>query len=442
MYSATLIPEKTTVQTKSTRRKIILHIDFNSYFASVEQQANPFLRGKPIAVGGKGRRTVDVALAHQNETRYDLTAMRLERTVVTTASKEAKKLGVKTAMSTLEALQRVPELMVIPGDPHKYSEITKRFLNILKRYSDAVEQFSTDEAFADITYAAGDYLGATMIAQMIRADIKKECGVACTASIGAGPNKLVAKLASESVKPNGLTVIRPGRVKNFILTRELQDVCGIGPRIERRLNRMGISSMRALAETPLPELVQEFKSYGYFLYFASRGIGDDQVYDGLEDPKSVGHSYTYPHDLFGASEIKKNLLALCDRVAWRLRRDGFLATHLSVYARYSGFNGVGTSKKYREPMEDGLALYKSAWKLLDEIRDDNRGVRLLGVSASGLMKTRMPTALFPKEQKMQRLLRSLDKAQTRFGSGVWQRAATLGNVFKERSSGFAFDHEI
>ena len=118
--------------------KIILHIDFNSYFASVEQQANPFLRGKAIAVGGKGR------------------GSQLERTVVTTASREAKDVGIKTAMSSVEAKRLHPGLKMVSGDPKKYSEITKRFMNILRRHSDAVEKFSTDEASADLTFAAGD----------------------------------------------------------------------------------------------------------------------------------------------------------------------------------------------------------------------------------------------------------------------------------------------
>lgn len=416
--------------------KIILHVDFNSYFASVEQQANPFLRGKCIAVGGKGKNSVDVS----SNPRIDLTSIQLDRTVITTASKEAKALGVKTAMSSIEAKRILPELIIIPGDPHKYSEITDRFLNILRRHCDSVEQFSTDEAFGDLTITAGDYFGATMIAQMIRDDIKNECGEACTASIGIGPNKLVAKLASESVKPNGLTVVRPDNVQEFILSKQLQDVCGIGPRIESRLYNLGIMSMRALLATPLTKLTQEFKSYGQFLYLVARGKGDDIVNSEPADPKSIGHSYTYPHDLLSQGEIRKNMLGLCDRVAWRMRRDGFIATHLSIYAKYADGRGVSTQKRFKEPMEDGLMIYRSAWPLLDAIRDDNRGIRLLGVSASGLIKTKMPNSLIPKDRKTRKVLFALDKIQARYGSGTWKRASTLNTVFKERTSGWHYDH--
>lgn len=422
--------------------KIILHIDFNSFFASVEQQANPFLRGKAIAVGGKSKKSVDVAKAHTERQRYDIqNTLQLERTVVTTASREAKQRGVKTAMSSIEAKQICPDLILIPGDPHKYSKITHTFLDILRRHCDAIEQFSTDEAFTDVTIAAGDYFGAVMLAQMIRADIKKECGIACTASIGIAPNKVVAKLASESVKPSGLTCVMPQEVESFVTSCELQDVCGIGPRIERRLHEIGISSMKTLKDAPLAQLVDEFKSYGHFLHAVAHGIGDDTVVDTVEDLKSIGHSYTYPYDLTEPADIRRQLLALADRVAWRMRRDGFIGTNLSIYVRYKGFGGLGTQKRYKEPMEDGLSIYKNAWNLIERVRDPNIPIRLLGVSVSGLLKTRMPSALFPKEQKMHRVLHALDLIQSKFGSGAWQRAATVGTVFKERTSGWHYDHE-
>lgn len=422
-------------------KKIILHLDFNSYFASVEQQANPFLRGKAVAVAGKGKQSIDVAAAHRDHIRHRIEQSNLHRTVVTTASKEAKRMGVKTAMSSLEAKRICPELIIIPGDPHKYSEITKRFLSILRNHADAVEQFSTDEAFADLTIAAGDYFSATMIAQHIRDEIKQSCGEACTVSIGIGPNKLIAKLASESVKPNGLTVVQPHEAGDFVLTRDLQDVCGIGPRIEHRLHELGIMSIKALRRTPRSVLLDAFKQYGHFLYSAARGVGDDFVQNEEAPPKSIGHSYTFATDLIEPKDIQTGLLTLCDRVAWRMRRDGFIATHLSVHARYKDFNGIGTRKRFHEYMEDGLELYQNAWKLLDAKRTPRLPIRLLGVSASGLLRAKPPKRLFKKDEKMSRALEALDKIQTRYGSGSWQRASTMNIEFKERTSGWHYDHE-
>ncbi|MBU0613710.1 hypothetical protein KJ766_00275, partial [Patescibacteria group bacterium] len=226
--------------------KIILHIDFNSFFASVEQQANPFLRGKPIAVAGKGKHSINSNGNNENKKPITINQMDFGRSVITTASKEAKALGVKTAMPTKEAKKLCPDLIIIPGDPKKYSKITNTFLQILKKYSDAVQQFSTDEAFADITLAAKDYFGSILLAELIRKDIKTQCGEYCTASIGIAPNKLVAKLAGESVKPNGLTVVKPKEVQNFVLSRSLCDFCGIGPRVLNSLQADGISSVETL----------------------------------------------------------------------------------------------------------------------------------------------------------------------------------------------------
>ncbi len=466
--------------------KIILHLDFNSFFASVEQQANPFLRGKPIAVAGKGRYSIDVAghetiaggaavgtpTAHRRVRRtehrrgirrdrtrrasIDIRKASLRRTVVTTASKEAKALGVKTAMASTEAERICPELITIPGDPVKYSNITRRFMEILNRYADAVERFSTDEAFADITNAASDYVGAALIAQMIRQDIARECGAACTASIGIGPNKLIAKLACESMKPNGLTIVPPDSCALFVRTVELQDICGIGPRIERRLNLMGISSTTNLQKVPLHRLVREFKNYGHFLYNAAQGLGDDCVSPENEKPKSYGNSYTFPHDLKGARELKPNLLALCDRVAWRMRRGKCFGTPISVYARYAnpsprdggagggqriGFHGPHTSKRINEPLVTGLDIFRNAWGLIEPRLDLHQGIRLLGISVSGLFEAQPQVSFFKKQQKMHRVLGALDDASERYGRNIWQRAATLGTHFKARVSGWHYDHE-
>jgi DNA polymerase-4 len=332
--------------------------------------------------------------------------------------------------------------MVIPGDPRKYGEITQRFLTILKRYGDKVEQFSADEAFMDVTDGAGDWMGATLMAQMIRDDIRRECGSACTVSIGIAPNKLVAKLASESVKPNGLTCVQPKDVERFVQSRPMRDVCGIGPGIERRLAMLGITSMATLKNASLHQLVETFKSYGNFLYYAARGMGDDHVNDGDEPPKSVGHSYTFPSNLLTENEARVHLLALCDRVAVRLRKQGLLATHIAVYGRYGDFTSTGAGKQFREPFEDGLALFKAAWAMIKDQIDLEKGVRLLGISASGLLHAPMPHSMFKKDDRMHGVLGSLDRLSTRYGSGVWQRAATMKTVFKERVSGWHYDHEM
>ncbi len=417
-----------------------MHLDFNSFFASVEQQANHFLRGKAIAVAGKGRHSLDVAAAHKGQARVKINQLREQRSVVTTASREAKALGVKTAMGTWEARKIVPDLIVIPGDPQKYGAITERFYALLKRYADAVELASTDEAFADITVAAGDYFGATILAQRIRQEITEACGEKCTVSIGLADNRFLAKLASESVKPSGLTVVPPQEAADFVLTRPLIDFCGIGPRIVKHLERLGVTSTATLRRLSLAVLHDEFKSYGNFLYAAARGWGDNHVADIERQPKSVGNSYTFPSNLQTDAEVRMNLLALADRVAWRMRKHGVAARHVSVYARYGDFSGTGASKQERDVLVDGLELAHVGWQLLTPELDVNRGIRLLGISASDLVPLKGANPLLLQNRKQQRALAALDKISEKFGSGTWLRLGTMKTSFKERVSGWHYDH--
>lgn len=410
---------------KGFRMAIILHIDFNSYFASVEQQANPFLRGKPLAVGGKGR---GPGGSH--------------RSVVTTASREAKQMGVKTGMATWEAKRICPTLIMLPGDPQKYSEITHRMVAICTKYADQLELFSTDEAFLDITCSAQDYFGATLLAQTIRWELRTTCGSICTASIGIAPNKLVAKLASESMKPNGLTVVLPEHVEAFVRTRPLRDFCGIGPRIEHQLAELGVTSIDTLRAMPREALASLFQQYGHWLADAAYGQGTALLEDDDAPAKSIGHSYTFPADLLTPDDVYKHLLALADRVAWRMRRDHRAALRVSAYVRYGDFGSAGQDRLLREPLEDGLDIGTNAWQLLAPHLDYARGIRLLGVTVSEFRPRSNQQSLLGKSDNMRNALYALDMVQTKFGQDAWRRGRTLDTVFRERTSGWHYDHEL
>lgn len=409
-----------------------MHLDFNSYFASVEQQANPHLRGKAIAVAGKAPSAND---------RGDAEA-RLRRSVVTTASREAKARGVKTGMATWAAKKLCPELILVPGDPQKYSEITQRFITVCRKYGDALEQFSTDELFLDVTTGAQNYFGASMMALMIRRDLQAACGSVCTVSIGIAPNKLVAKLASESMKPNGLVVVRPQEVEAFVKSRPLKEFCGIGRGMEKRLEAIGVTSVETLRTLSRAKLIELFHSYGAWLADAAQGVSQDPVAEDEAPPKSIGHSYTFPHNLHTLADVRKNLLALADRVGWRLRKQGMVATRISTYVRYGDFTSDGSARLLGEPITDGLAIGNNAWSLIAPKLDLARGVRLLGVTVSELREAQMPTPLFRKEQKMQRVVRALDKVQAKYGTDSWRRGTTASTNFRERTSGWHYDHEM
>ena len=403
-----------------------MHVDMNSYFASVEQQANPFLRGKAIGVTGK---------------RFDLNRQgEAQRSIIATASREAKAHGVKTAMSTVEALRICPSLIIIPGDPEKYSEITHRFINLFHEFTDRVEQASVDECYLDVSKDARDYFAAVIMAQAIRERLKEVCGEWITASIGVGPNKLIAKLGSEYRKPNGLTVVQPSEVLPFLDTLQLRDFCGIGAQTEKHLAELGVTTVQGLRDYPVARLVQEFKSWGRWLHNAAWGRDHFEVVDEEEQQKSVGHSYTFPHDLDNPREIKRNLLALCDKVAWRLRRDGMSAGLVSVYFRFAKTDGHGQQHRFQESTNDGLTLFKIAWSLVEKWWDGTP-VRLIGISTSMLTPISHQHALFCAQEKISTVVDALDKIQKRYGSESWSRASLIGTTFRARSSGWHYDHE-
>ncbi|MBI4592536.1 DNA polymerase IV [Candidatus Uhrbacteria bacterium] len=406
--------------------RIILHIDMNSYFASVEQQANPFLRGKPIGITGKNQ----------------------ERSIVATASIEAKRLGVKTTMSTWEAKKICPSIILWLGDPEKYSDITHRFNAIYESFTPHVEPFSVDESFLDITEEAEDYFGATCMAQAIRARLHDELGERITASIGIAPNKLMAKLASGHVKPNGLTVARPQNVLALLDESELDDICGIGPRIRHRLSELGIETFSQLREFPLKDLEREFHHYGIWLHEAAWGRDSSVIVSptrghmhsaGDTEAKSYGHAYTLPQNTSDPRTLKRYLFGLADKVGWRMRRDGVAARRVTTFVRFGDFTGHGEQRTFQEPTADGMRLFQMAWRILEPICLVD--VRLIGLSASLLSRGSSQPSLFKKERNMTSVFSALDELQSRYGSGIWKRGATLQTEFKSHSSGFHFDHE-
>ncbi len=333
-------------------------------------------------------------------------------------------------------------MILIAGDPEKYSEITHRFNKLFFEFTHLVEPFSVDESFLDITDQAKDWFGAVCLAQHLRERLREECGERITASIGIAPNKLLAKLSSECVKPNGLTLTREEDAIARLDSVNLNDLCGIGPRISHRLNELGIRNFKQLREFPLNELINAFQSYGMWLHEAAHGRETFEITVEDVDPKSVGHSYTVPKDTSDPVLMQRYLLGMCEKVAWRMRRDGFVANAVSTYVRYGDFSGNGKQHVFREPTADGLRLFEITWNLLEKIRDRNKLVRLLGISASHLSHATAPNSLFKKEQKRLSVLSALDKIQTRYGSKSWTRASLLPIAFQNRANGLGYDHEL
>lgn len=304
--------------------RIIAHIDANSYFASVEQQARPSLRGKPMAVTGPSKRTIIVA-----------------------ASVEAKKLGIKTGTPIFEAKKICPHLILVKADCKRYEAISRNFIDIFGRFTNEIEIFSIDEAFLDLTGVAENFVEAKTIVEQIKKQIAEEIGQNIKCSAGIAQNKFMAKLASEAKKPDGLTIVIPGDEIEFLDQFELSDACGIGPRTKNHLNKLNIFSFKDLRQIDQTTLTLIFNTYGLKLYKMARGIDQSEVVPFYENQtiKSMSRSRTLPQDTFDKEYLKKMGLFFCRKISKQLREHHLLAGSIGLYLRFSDFSGNSWNKK-------------------------------------------------------------------------------------------------
>ena len=321
--------------------RIILHIDFDSFFASVEQQSNPLLRGKPLGVTAANGRTCIIA-----------------------SSREAKRLGIKTGARTYEAIKVCPNLNLAKADFVKYFEVSKKFLNICKDYSPYVEMFSIDELFMDITLTEHLFGGTYNIIQTIKKRIREEIGEYITVSIGISYNKLLAKLASGIKKPDGVFEIKISDVQNVYAKAKLTDMCGIGERIRLRLNKIGIYSLLDLRDVSLDDLIEEFGNVeGHFLKSIGLGIDNSLVVPYTEAPevKSVGRNYCLPKNEYDKRIVLQNLFELCEEVGIKLRRLHKKARTIGISLK--GNFSVHGRKTYQQYFDTGKEIFSSCLSL-------------------------------------------------------------------------------
>jgi DNA polymerase-4 len=377
-----------------TAQKIVFHIDFDSFFASVEQQYRPTLRGKPIGVTAANSRTCIIA-----------------------SSREAKRLGIKTGTRSFEALKICPELALVPADFNKYFDVSKKFLNICKDYSPFTELFSIDEVFMDVTKTANLFGGPYKTIETIKERIKDEIGEYITASFGISHNKLLAKLGSGMNKPNGLTEIKPEDILTVYKKAELTDICGIGERIKRRLNEIGIDNLIQLRNCSLDVLLREFgKIEGQFLKGVGLGIDESEVipYTQPSEVKSVGRSYCLPRNEYNKRVVLQNVYELCEEIGIKLRRLNKKARTIGI-----GLNGdvpVHIRKTFKEYVETGREIYNLAFPLFKEEFAFQKYVRQIHVWVSNLEdKQNIPLSLFDNVQKSEKVTTVIDKINDRFG---------------------------
>lgn len=371
--------------------RIILHIDMDAFFISVEQRDNPALVGKPAAVCGS-----------------------LSRSVVTSATYEARPFGIRAGMSTQEAKRRCPQLILVEGDHSKYTETSARIFSMLKEFTPLVEVASIDEAYLDITQSLLLFQSPFHIAKSIKDRIRQSEKLTC--SIGVAPNKLLAKLGSGLKKPDGLVVIRKDDINEVLEDLPVSKLYGIGPKLAEALNSIGIFVCGQLGKFPVDVLSKRFGVIGERLHEMGLGLDDHPVvpFDEEEDAKSISHSVTLEEDTSDPKMLKKVMLQLSERVSRRMRRDGFYGKRIAITIRYSDFFTFSKQKTFSKWMNSGNEIFRQAFEIFESIPHP-KPIRLLGVGMSQLKKEWSQMDLFDKRDKKDNLLKAMDRVNERFG---------------------------
>ncbi len=378
-------------------RRVILHVDMDSYFASVEQQARPSLRGRPIGVTGRPT----------------------ERSIVVAASREAKRYKVWTGMPVWEALKACPNLILVSGNPDRYLSVTKQFIEILKGYTALLEIYSVDEAFMDVTQEAPKHGGPIRMAEEIRRRFREELGDCITATIGIASGKTFAKLIGARYKPDGVGRLDDEEIPELLESTPVGSVWGIGPRIEARLKRVGIRTLKELGDASEAFLKREFGAYGLHLHEIGRGCDSTPLvpYTDVPPPKSVGHSKSLSPELRDFPLALIVLRDLCDQVARRMRRLGYMGRTVHCGFRVGSIGPhYGKQTTLALPSDDGETIYEACLVVLGKIRVKPERVSNVGVSVGNLVGAdRTPRSLWEADRRREQLNRAVDRIRDRFG---------------------------
>lgn len=389
--------------------KIILHIDMNSYFASVEQQANPFLRGKSVGV----------------------CAYLSPGGCIIASSREAKARGIKTGCTVRDAKRLDPKVFLIENEPAKYRSTTEKIFKILGQYTNTLEPYSIDEAFLDLTglpTQAGrvmNFREAENLARLIQARIKKEVGEWLNASVGISWTKFLAKFAGDIAPKGGVFVIHPGNRDQILLDRSLIDAWGIGERMSARLQQIGIRDLLQLKRYNPDTLRRIFGRYGYYLWANVNGEEITSVNQGSPVPKSIGHSYC----LHKRSDDKRYLLSvyykLCEKTGRRLRDKELEAASIAIALAYLRDGGVYKHFKVKSKMFTTEEIYKPVCEFLEKLYLP-MPARMLAVSVSTLSPVSSQMSLFEDNLSKKDLSRAVDKLNDKYGEFTVIRGIMFG----------------
>lgn len=379
----------------------ILHIDMDAFFAAVEVLHDPTLAGKPVVIGAPDGRSV-----------------------VSSASYEARRYGVRSAMPMARALQLCPRAIVVPPSFERYRTASAAVMEVFRSFTPLVEPLSIDEAFLDVRGARRLWGSPAEIARLIRERVVAETGLTC--SVGVAATKHVAKMASTMAKPDGLLVVPAAETLDFLSPLSVRAMWGVGPRAAEALESRAVRTIGDVRRTPRSVLVRVLGEAGA-RRVAELAAGEDSREVQTERvEKSIGHEETFEHDVADDEALRAELLHLADRVAVRLRRGGIEAGGVAIKVRFADFTTITRSTTLAEPTDVGQRLAEAARELFSSLgRHDP--VRLIGVRAERLRPAGSSAlALWDEDQDWRRVDGALDDAVARFGAGALTRATFLG----------------
>ncbi len=382
-------------------RRNILHVDMDAFYASVEQRDDPTLKGKPVVVGGN------------------------TRGVVAAASYEAREFGIRSAMPMRDALRRCPNLCRVPPRMSHYQSVSKEVFSIFREFTPMVEGLSLDEAFLDVTESLQLFGNEVVIAREIKTRVKERTGL--TASVGVAPNKLVAKIASDLDKPDGLFVVTDKDMRDVLDPLPVRVIPGIGPETLSRLNRVRIATIADLRLAHDQHLEPIFGRFTQRTRDRAAGIDDRPVQPSRRD-KSISAESTFDEDLSERRAMRQQLLRLSEKTASRLRAKELVAGTVQVKIRQSDFSTFTRQSALKPPANSTETLYKAATILLDEWLAEYPGarIRLLGVGGSALVRDAQPDLFAPQVSAGgTQLDQTVDEIRGRFGDTSLGRARTL-----------------
>ncbi|MDM4719993.1 DNA polymerase IV [Micromonospora sp. WMMA1363] len=380
----------------------MLHVDMDAFFASVEVRRRPELRGRPVVVGGAG-----------------------PRGVVSSASYEARRYGVRSAMPIMRARALCPQAVFLPPDLPAYTAASRAVMQIFREVTPLVEPLSLDEAFLDVAGARRLFGPPAVIARLVRERVAREQELTC--SVGVAPSKFVAKLGSTRAKPDGLLVVPTARVLDFLHPLPVAALWGVGERSAETLHRLGLTTVGELARAPIGMLRQALGEAAA-RHLRELAWGRDARRIALEQvEKSIGAEVTFDVDVVDPQEIRRALLGLAERVGGRLRRAGQVGRTVSLKVRLADFRTVSRSRTLDVPTDVGREMFDTAWALWTAL-DPTEPIRLVGVRAEGLSAARetpRQLALGAPERGWREAEAAADAAAARFGRSVIGPASLL-----------------